>query len=58
MFIKSEIVSIPIKKKRGKIQNAKITKNLTDKAMIQCYSDKHEVNSVTTKALINIRRDL
>lgn len=58
MFIKSEIVSIPIEKKRGKIQNAKITENLMDKAIIQCCYDKHVVNLVSTKALINITKDL
>lgn len=41
MFIKSEIVSIPIEKKRGKIQNTKITENLMDKAIIQCCSDNY-----------------
>ena len=51
MFIKSEIVSIPIEKKRGKIQNAKITENLMDKAIIQCCYDKHVVNLVSTKGL-------
>ena len=50
MFIKSEIVSIPIEKKRGKIQNAKITENLTDKAIIQYYSDIHVVNLVSNSS--------
>lgn len=45
-------------KKRGKIQNEKITENVTDKAIIQCYSDIHVVNLVSTKALINITKDL
>lgn len=46
------------REKRGKIQNAKITENVTDKAIIQCYSDIHVVNLVSTKALINITKDL